>query len=211
MITVGAIATAVYLVAMLVVLEVWATHRRHSTRPWGWTGFRSQPAVPVSRLTGAGFLVAVIAGLAAAVLTRAGLITTVRDRSTIQIVVGVLLAAAGLVVGLAAGHVLRRHPASDNAGPARWLTSAPFALSRNPVFTALILIQLGVTIIAPTWLSILALALLVGVCQLQVRTVEEPYLIQTSGQPYRDYAHRTGRFIPGIGRNLTTGTRSRTD
>jgi protein-S-isoprenylcysteine O-methyltransferase Ste14 len=34
----------------------------------------------------------------------------------------------------------------------------------------------------------------------QARLVEEPYLRATHGQAYVDYARRTGRFIPAIGR-----------
>ncbi|MFL5908785.1 MAG: methyltransferase family protein, partial [Solirubrobacterales bacterium] len=36
--------------------------------------------------------------------------------------------------------------------------------------------------------------------QLQVRFVEEPYLIRTHGDDYRAYASEVGRFVPGIGR-----------
>lgn len=35
---------------------------------------------------------------------------------------------------------------------------------------------------------------------LQVRLVEEPYLLRTHGEVYRDWAARTGRFLPGVGR-----------
>jgi protein-S-isoprenylcysteine O-methyltransferase Ste14 len=36
--------------------------------------------------------------------------------------------------------------------------------------------------------------------ELQVRAVEEPYLIRSHGDAYRAYAARVGRFLPGIGR-----------
>ena len=36
--------------------------------------------------------------------------------------------------------------------------------------------------------------------ELQVRSVEEPYLLRTHGDAYRAYASRVGRFVPGIGR-----------
>ena len=35
--------------------------------------------------------------------------------------------------------------------------------------------------------------------QLQVRLIEEPYLRQTHGSGYVDYASRVGRFVPGLG------------
>ncbi|MBB4934751.1 protein-S-isoprenylcysteine O-methyltransferase Ste14 [Lipingzhangella halophila] len=45
-----------------------------------------------------------------------------------------------------------------------------------------------------------ALAALIAAVQLQVRTIEEPYLLRTHGHAYRTYAVRTGRFLPGLGR-----------
>jgi protein-S-isoprenylcysteine O-methyltransferase Ste14 len=36
--------------------------------------------------------------------------------------------------------------------------------------------------------------------QVQVRLVEEPYLLRVHGDAYRAYAARTGRFVPGVGR-----------
>lgn len=205
MIAAGAVATAVYLVTLLAVLEVWATHRRHSTEPWGWTGFRTRPDVPVTSLTGAGFMIAVLAGLAAAVLSWVGVLPTVQAGGAAR-VLGLVCAAAGLTLGLSARNALSRHRRMDKltelTEPVSWLTTGLFARCRNPLFSALILTQLGATIIAPTWLSMLALAVLVVVCQVQIRHVEEPYLIRTHGQAYQDYAQHTGRFIPGVGQRL---------
>jgi protein-S-isoprenylcysteine O-methyltransferase Ste14 len=45
-----------------------------------------------------------------------------------------------------------------------------------------------------------ALLALVGALELQVRRVEEPHLLRVHAATYRDYAARTGRFLPGIGR-----------
>jgi protein-S-isoprenylcysteine O-methyltransferase Ste14 len=36
--------------------------------------------------------------------------------------------------------------------------------------------------------------------EIQVRLVEEPYLLRTHGDAYREYAARVGRFVPGLGR-----------
>ena len=47
----------------------------------------------------------------------------------------------------------------------------------------------------------LAAALLTAVgIEIQVRAVEEPYLLEGHGERYRRYASRVGRFVPGIGR-----------
>ena len=59
---------------------------------------------------------------------------------------------------------------------------------------------LGLALAAPNVLSVLALVALLIALELQVRLVEEPYLTRVHGTSYRDYASRTGRFVPGWGR-----------
>lgn len=41
---------------------------------------------------------------------------------------------------------------------------------------------------------------LVAAVELQVRFVEEPYLLRTHGEGYAKYASRVGRFVPGLWR-----------
>jgi protein-S-isoprenylcysteine O-methyltransferase Ste14 len=48
-------------------------------------------------------------------------------------------------------------------------------------------------------LSVASFVCLLIAVELQVRFVEEPYLLRTHGQRYRDYASRVGRFVPGLG------------
>ncbi|HLS74191.1 MAG TPA: hypothetical protein VK046_10500 [Actinomycetaceae bacterium] len=36
--------------------------------------------------------------------------------------------------------------------------------------------------------------------EIQVRLVEEPYLLRTHGPAYARYTARVGRFLPGLGR-----------
>jgi protein-S-isoprenylcysteine O-methyltransferase Ste14 len=48
--------------------------------------------------------------------------------------------------------------------------------------------------------------LTVAAIQMQVRAVEEPYLLRTHGDNYAAYAARVGRFLPGLGR-LTPSAR----
>lgn len=78
-------------------------------------------------------------------------------------------------------------------GPFRWV--------RNPIYSAMLLTQAGLTALLPSPAACLALALLFVALELQVRLIEEPYLARVHGDAYRAYAARTGRFIPGIGRN----------
>lgn len=80
------------------------------------------------------------------------------------------------------------------------VTRGPFAVVRNPIFAAIIPASLGMALMVPNIAAIAALLFLITAIELQVRFVEEPYLIRTHGQTYLDYASRTGRFVPNVGR-----------
>jgi protein-S-isoprenylcysteine O-methyltransferase Ste14 len=80
------------------------------------------------------------------------------------------------------------------------VTSGPFTLVRNPIFSAMLLASLGLALVAPNALAVAALFLAFLGIELQVRLVEEPYLLRTHGATYAAYAARVGRFIPSVGR-----------
>ena len=80
------------------------------------------------------------------------------------------------------------------------ITHGVFAYVRNPIFTAMIAAQAGTTLLAPTWLASSGSSLLMAGVELQVRRVEEPYLLAAHGAAYADYSAGTGRFLPLIGR-----------
>jgi protein-S-isoprenylcysteine O-methyltransferase Ste14 len=80
------------------------------------------------------------------------------------------------------------------------VTGGWFSLVRNPIYSAMILGWFGLALIVPTWLGLAAVAAVAVGLELQVRFVEEPYLVRTHGAEYRNYAGRVGRFLPGIGR-----------
>ncbi|WP_246273984.1 methyltransferase family protein [Phytohabitans houttuyneae] len=80
------------------------------------------------------------------------------------------------------------------------VTGGPFALARNPTFTAMAATSLGLTAMAPNPIALAATAVLVAAVEMQVRMVEEPYLSRVHGAVYRAYAARVGRFRPGVGR-----------
>ncbi|MFC3998224.1 methyltransferase family protein [Nocardiopsis sediminis] len=90
----------------------------------------------------------------------------------------------------------------------RLVTRGPFRMVRNPIFTLVTALPLGAVLAVPNAVSAAGLLLLVAAVQIQVRAVEEPYLLRTHGQAYRDYAAKVGRFLPCIGR-LTPPTAPR--
>jgi protein-S-isoprenylcysteine O-methyltransferase Ste14 len=57
----------------------------------------------------------------------------------------------------------------------------------------------GIALVTPNVVAGAGLILLIATIELQVRHVEEPYLLRTHGDDYRTYAASVGRFIPGVG------------
>ena len=57
---------------------------------------------------------------------------------------------------------------------------------------AMIAVQAGTALMAPTWLSAAGVTALVAACQVQTRLVEEPYLQRTHGPASTAYAAGTG-------------------
>lgn len=80
------------------------------------------------------------------------------------------------------------------------VTSGVFTLVRNPTFTGMGLVLVGQLLAVPSALSAAALVVFTAAVQVQVRAIEEPYLVRAHGTAYRAYAARTGRCLPGIGR-----------
>ena len=80
------------------------------------------------------------------------------------------------------------------------VTSGPFRFVRNPVFAGSAITAVGLALVVPNVVSLLMLVAFFAGLEIQVRLVEEPYLLRVHGDAYRAYAARTGRFVPGIGR-----------
>jgi protein-S-isoprenylcysteine O-methyltransferase Ste14 len=115
--------------------------------------------------------------------------------------IGEILVALGLAVLVAAQLQLGaswRVGIEEGARPGL-VTHGLYRWSRNPIFVGLWLAIAGHALLAPTWLSLVAfLALTFGI-RAQVRA-EERWLETTYGDAFRDWAARTGRFVPGVGR-----------
>jgi len=190
-------------VVLLLIRRTWRQYR--STGSTGFNGFRGAAQDPAARVGGIGFAAAVLIGLVAPWLTTAGWL----PGWNLPILVGALgaiVAVAGLSLGVSAqqamGHSWRI--GVDQAETTELVTDGPFRLVRNPIFTALMMIQTGTVAIASTWLSAAGAVLMIAACQIQTRLVEEPYLLRRHGTGYRDYAATTGRFVPRLRRLPTT-------
>ena len=200
-------ALALYVVALVVLFGVrsWVQHRRT-----GSTGFHGISGTPADAGWWGGvlFVVAMLAGLAGPLLAVTG--TVPADPPLALQAVGLVVALAGFAATLAAqtGMGASWRIGVDPGERTHLVTTGVFAHVRNPIFTAMTVAQLGVVLMVPTWVSVAALAALVAAVQLQVRSVEEPYLLAVHGAEYADYAARAGRFVPGVGRLTASADRS---
>lgn len=82
----------------------------------------------------------------------------------------------------------------------RLVTGGLFARVRNPIFAFILLSALGLLLVLPGPLSLLALLATFAGIEIQVRAVEEPHLERIHGEAWRTYAARVGRLVPGLGR-----------
>jgi len=80
------------------------------------------------------------------------------------------------------------------------VTERLFAVVRNPIFSGMLLVGAGLLLMAPNVVSAVAFGSSLLGMEIQVRRVEEPYLIRVHGDRYLSYARGVGRFLPWVGR-----------
>lgn len=171
----------------------------------GSSGFHGISGRPGSAewLAGVGFAVALVMGAAAPVLALAGVADPIAgvDQRALH-VLGGLLAVLGIVATFSAQVVMGDswRIGVDPGERTRLVTTGPFAVVRNPIFSAMLPTALGLALLVPNWVALAGLVGLAIALELQVRVVEEPYLLRTHGEAYADYAAGVGRFVPGVGR-----------
>ena len=177
----------------------------------GFRGVTDQPGSPgwwggvlfaIALLAAAGGLVAAVAGV-----QPPGLL----DKPAVQWV-GLALALVGAMATFLSQTAMGRswRIGVDPSERTELVTAGMFSLVRNPIFTACILTAGGVALMVPNPILVLSVIALVGAIELQVRAVEEPYLLKTHGDAYRAYASKVGRLVPGLGlvREPTVSARS---
>lgn len=177
-------------------------------RRTGSSGFHGLGGRPGSAewVAGVGFTVALLVGAAAPLLALLGVVEPIGALDVAAVhALGVGLAIAGIAatfyaqVAMGASWRIGVDPSERTA----LVTGGPFALVRNPIFAAMLPTALGLTMMVPSWVAIVGLVGLLAALELQVRVVEEPYLLQVHGETYAIYAARVGRFVPGVGRLRT--------
>ena len=195
------LALILYVVFLLLAFgwRTWLQVRR--TGSSGFHGISGRPG-SAEWLGGVLFVIALIVGVLAPVLAIADVVEPISalDQGAVH-AVGLGLALLGILGTLLAQTAMGSswRIGVDQQESTDLVTSGPFAVVRNPIFAAMLPASLGLALMVPSVVAIAgALALLLAV-ELQVRVVEEPYLLTTHGERYRRYAKRVGRFVPGVG------------
>jgi protein-S-isoprenylcysteine O-methyltransferase Ste14 len=75
--------------------------------------------------------------------------------------------------------------------------SGPYAITRHPIYTGLLLALAATALVVRTGPALLGLALLVAGLVLKLRQ-EERFLSSHFGEAYRDYQARVPALVPGI-------------
>ena len=190
-----ALALLVLFYAVAFGLRTW-----QHLRATGSTGFHGLSGRPgsVEWLGGALFSAGIVLSLAAAVGEAAGWLTALWEPS---IVLGVVITVGGIaatyLAQLSMGDAWRIGVREEER--TRFVTEGPFAVVRNPIFSCMSITAAGIVMLLPNPLSLASLVSLLTAVELQVRFVEEPYLLRAHGPRYRDYMSRVGRFVPRLG------------
>lgn len=174
-------------------------------RRTGSTGFRGITGRPGSLewFAGVGFIVAEGLAVFGPILQLLGVVSPLGFLHTPWIqITGAVIAVLGIVATVYAqldmGDSWRI--GVDKSEKTTLVRTGVFGWVRNPIFTAMMTFGLGIALLTPNLVALVGFALLVVTIELQVRAVEEPYLLATHGDVYRDYRAGVGRFVPGVGR-----------
>ena len=174
---------------------------RH-TGSTGFNGVSGRPGSP-EWFAGAGFLVSIAAAVAAPALQWAGVVAPIAALQLPPIQwLGIALAVLG-IGGTATAQLQMGDSWRIGVDPGETtalVRTGVFGWVRNPIFTAMLVFGAGIALVTPNGVAILGFLLLLITIQMQVRLVEEPYLLTRHGESYRDYLVGVGRFLPGIGR-----------
>jgi protein-S-isoprenylcysteine O-methyltransferase Ste14 len=176
----------------------WLQYRRT-----GSTGFRVVSAGGVlERVAGVGFVAAIAVAVSAPILQEAKVVEPVAmlDEAWIQ-TLGIVVATAGIAATVYAqlemGDSWRI--GVDINETTTLVHTGVYGRVRNPIYAAMSMFVFGIALVTPNVLAFAGLILLAATVELQVRSVEEPYLFRTHGDAYRAYTSSVGRFVPGVG------------
>src|SRR5690242_10958795 len=112
-------------------------------------------------------------------------------------VAGALITTLGLALALAGVVAVIRHRTTivPHHPVATLVTGGAYRLSRNPMYTGLAIVYLGVALLLGSWWPLALWPLVIVAVRRLVIRPEEHYLTQRFGQTYTDYQRRVRRWI----------------
>ena len=198
----GWLALGLYALYMALAfgLRTWIQLRRT-----GQSGFKGISGRPLSLEWTAGvlFAVAIAVGVAAPVLDVADVLEPLDALDSAGVrATGLAVFIVGLVATLYAQIAMGEswRIGVDEGERTALVTDGPFGLVRNPIFSAMLPASVGLALLVPNVVALAGAAALFLALEIQVRLVEEPYLLRVHGEHYREYGARVGRFVPRLGR-----------
>lgn len=185
--------------AVRIVIQVRRTGDSGFRVPAGWKAVRD-------RVGGGAFAAALLLGFAGVALSATGTLQPidaldVSALNWIATVVAVLGIALTLFTQLAMGDSWRI--GVDHEERTDLVTGGPFALVRNPIYSAMFVTATGLALMVPNAVTLAGLVGLAVALEIQVRLVEEPYLRQVHPEQFAAYTRQVGRFVPRVGRRRT--------
>ena len=197
----AALALVLYGISLLLTFGVRIALQVRRTGSTGVHGL-DPSAGPVEKLAGTLFATSLVMAALAPLLALLGVLEPIAALdSPLGNALGIVLGLVGILLifgaQLAMGDAWRI--GVDAEERTELVTDGPFNLVRNPIYSAMIPTVFGLALMVPNALAIAAIIGLVIALELQVRRVEEPYLLRTHGDAYAGYAARVGRFVPGLG------------
>ena len=190
---------------MLVAFGIKTVLQKRATGDSGFRGATGRPG-SLEWIAGRLFVVALLAGLLAPVLALADLVGPV---AALDAAIAHSVGVACFLIGFALAVVSQVQMGVswrigvEEGEVTDLVDGGLFGVVRNPFFSATLLVTVGLVLMVPSVVAFAALMALLAAVELQVRLVEEPYLLRTIGATYSDYAGRVGRFVPGVGRLRT--------
>lgn len=107
---------------------------------------------------------------------------------TIWFIMGLIIFSLGLIINIIASINFVKTPINEP------VSGGAYRYSRNPIYIALVLIFLGVSIASASWIFLLLTVLMAILVSLSIAD-EERYCLDKYGDTYREYMARTPRWI----------------
>jgi protein-S-isoprenylcysteine O-methyltransferase Ste14 len=198
----GPILTLLFLTVGLTLTMGWRNWRHKQAT--GSSGFRPPKKPWTAAWFGSTlFGISLLIGLLSPALVLAGTVHTYWGSGPASLVGGGVVAIGGLLGILwsqgAMGTSWRIGVQEDER--TQLISRGPFRFVRNPIYIAIVTFSVGLFLLTPSTVGVVAVAGLVAAVQIEVRLVEEPYLRRMHGASYDEYCRQVGRFVPWLGRS----------